>query len=82
MKRLQWFLAALIAAALVVLAAPVHLARAGGDDGFTYGESHPCQVCTAQQMADHNQLALKGCIKAPLLDSTFTHKSKEALRTL
>ncbi len=59
MKRLQWFLAALIAAALVVLAAPVHLARADGA-GFTYGESHPCQVCTAQQMADHNQLALKG----------------------
>ena len=62
MKRLQWFLAALIAAALVVLAAPAHLARAdaGSWEGFGYGEKYACQVCTAQQMADHNQLALKG----------------------
>ncbi len=62
MKHKIGVMAVVLAAALLVLASPVRQARAddGAGQGFWYGETHPCQVCTEAQMADHNQLALQG----------------------
>ncbi len=61
MKAFKWYLAIVLAVTGFALLYPLRAARAGDDGyGFGYGESHPCQVCTQAQMADHNQLALRG----------------------
>ncbi len=57
------FFVVLIASIVAILGAVSYfgIARAG-DDGFGYGETYPCQVCTKSETRDLNQYVIKDTI--------------------